>query len=439
MSLIIGLTGDVSGSSEYNLVYGVRHNYTNASPILERTGNMSLHKSLPIQSKMRRCVVRDDGTVNYYLHPNNSDLKEDGTAADLSGADGNVMVEIPDSYWYFHDDTVAKTYDIKCSLYPFPDCFLIPKRYVSAYWCTINRNNNKAASVVNTTAAYRGCQNQSEWDGTYRSALGLPANAIGIPAIRTYTANIGSTWHCYDITTHQLIYWLYVVEYANLNWQADYSSTLTVERYHKGGLGSGVSNMTSDKWNTYNGYNAFIPCGFTNSLGNNSGIKTFTFSTEQANAYGTSYSVPVNSYRGIEIPFGYLWLPIEGYLGLGDGTYQSGYICRDITKFSSSLTNDYEFVGKQPKLDWNYGKDIIRNSKGDLFPVSNSGGASSNTYFCDVFYNAVSNGTVYELFVSGRADASSNAGPAYLRSDTDFGWTGTYFGFRVISQKTNNV
>ena len=77
MSLIIGLTGDVSGSSEYNLVYGVRHNYTNASPILERTGNMSLHKSLPIQSKMKRCVVRDDGTVNYYLHPNNSDLKED--------------------------------------------------------------------------------------------------------------------------------------------------------------------------------------------------------------------------------------------------------------------------------------------------------------------------------------------------------------------------
>ena len=211
MSLIIGLTGDVSGSSEYNLVYGVRHNYTNASPILERTGNMSLHKSLPIQSKMKRCVVRDDGTVNYYLHPNNSDLKEDGTAADLSGADGNVMVEIPDSYWYFHDNTVAKTYDIKCSLYPFPDCFLIPKRYVSAYWCTVNRNNNKAASVVNTTAAYRGCQNQSEWDGTYRSALGLPANGIGIPTIRTYTANIGPTWHCYDITTHQLIYWLYVI------------------------------------------------------------------------------------------------------------------------------------------------------------------------------------------------------------------------------------
>ena len=303
----------------------------------------------------------------------------------------------------------------------------------------VDRNNNKAASVVNTTAAYRGCQNQSEWDGTYRSALGLPANAVGIPSIRTYTANIGPTWHCYDITTHQLIYWLYAVEYANLNWQADYSSTLTAEGYHKGGLGSGVSNIASDKWNTYNGYHAFIPCGFTNSLGNNSGIKTFTFSTEQANAYGTSYSVPVNSYRGIEIPFGYLWLPIEGYLGIGDGTYQSGYICRDITKFASSLTNDYEFIGKQPKLDWSYGKDIIRNSKGDLFPILNGGGASSNAYFCDIFYNAVSNGTVYELLVGGHADYGYLAGPAFLYSGDGFGWAGTNHCFRIISQKTNNV
>ena len=439
MSLIIGLTGDVSGSSEYNLVYGVRHNYTNASPILERTGNMSLHKSLPIQSKMKRCVVRDDGTVNYYLHPNNSALKEDGTAADLSGVDGNVMVEIPDSYWYFHDDTVAKTYDIKCSLYPFPDCFLIPKRYVSAYWCTVNRNNNKAASVVNTTAAYRGCQNQSEWDGTYRSALGLPANYIGISSVRTYTANIGPTWHCYDITTHQLIYWLYVVEYANLNWQDDYSSTLTAEGYHKGGLGSGVNNIAEDKWNTYNGFHAFIPCGFTNSLGNNSGIKTFTFSTEQANAYGISYSVPVNSYRGIEIPFGYLWLLIEGYLGIGDDTYQSGYICRDITKFASSLTNDYEFIGKQSKLNGRYCKDIIRNSKGDLFPISSGEGASSNAYFCDLIYNSVSNGTVYELFAGGRANDKYDAGPVNLLYDSGLGLAGASYGFRVISQKTNNV
>ena len=41
MILIIGLTGDVSGSSEYNMVYGVRHYYKQASSALERTGNMS--------------------------------------------------------------------------------------------------------------------------------------------------------------------------------------------------------------------------------------------------------------------------------------------------------------------------------------------------------------------------------------------------------------
>jgi len=50
---------------------------------------------------MRRCVVNTDisdpknpqYSVNYYLHPDNSDFKEDGiTPAVLDGSDGQVMV-----------------------------------------------------------------------------------------------------------------------------------------------------------------------------------------------------------------------------------------------------------------------------------------------------------------------------------------------------------
>lgn len=55
---------------------------------------------LPIQRRMRRCLLNDDGTVNYYLSPTNSALKEDGvTASVLDGPDGQVMVEIP-KFWY---------------------------------------------------------------------------------------------------------------------------------------------------------------------------------------------------------------------------------------------------------------------------------------------------------------------------------------------------
>ena len=55
---------------------------------------------LSVHRRMRGCVLNDDGTVNYYLCGTNWAYKEDGsTASDLTGTDGQVMVEIP-KFWY---------------------------------------------------------------------------------------------------------------------------------------------------------------------------------------------------------------------------------------------------------------------------------------------------------------------------------------------------
>ena len=57
---------------------------------------------LAVQAKMRRCLLSDAGVVNYYLSATNSALKDDGvTSSILTGADGQVMVEIP-KFWYRH-------------------------------------------------------------------------------------------------------------------------------------------------------------------------------------------------------------------------------------------------------------------------------------------------------------------------------------------------
>ena len=58
-------------------VYGVTHYYTNASSTLSRVGNLDLHKTLPVQSLMKRCLLTDDGQVTY-LNPDNSSLLENG-------------------------------------------------------------------------------------------------------------------------------------------------------------------------------------------------------------------------------------------------------------------------------------------------------------------------------------------------------------------------
>jgi hypothetical protein len=55
---------------------------------------------LPVHRRMRGCLVANDGTVNYYLCATDWTKKEDGvTASDLTGTDGQVMVEIP-KFWY---------------------------------------------------------------------------------------------------------------------------------------------------------------------------------------------------------------------------------------------------------------------------------------------------------------------------------------------------
>ena len=55
---------------------------------------------LPVHRRMRGCVVTDAGVVAYYLCATDWTKKEDGTtASDLTGTDGQVMVEIP-KFWY---------------------------------------------------------------------------------------------------------------------------------------------------------------------------------------------------------------------------------------------------------------------------------------------------------------------------------------------------
>ena len=54
---------------------------------------------------VRPCMLNYDGTVAYYLNPNNYAYKEDGTASDISNENfgGNAMVQFPKIYWKITD------------------------------------------------------------------------------------------------------------------------------------------------------------------------------------------------------------------------------------------------------------------------------------------------------------------------------------------------
>ena len=86
--------------------YGIEFYDTGSDLAITRVADdMTLHKALiskglPVQKQMRRFLMADDGTNNGFLLGSDSRYKANGAVADLSGADGQVMVVLP--RWYQH-------------------------------------------------------------------------------------------------------------------------------------------------------------------------------------------------------------------------------------------------------------------------------------------------------------------------------------------------
>ena len=283
--------GEIPYLSE-NLSYGIEFDTGVSSTACTRIGNLSLHKTLPVHSRMKGCLLDDDGNVVDYLDPT------DWTGAVRDGSRGQVMVEIPKHYRKFETEGTKRR--VLISEYPLPGYHEVKKQYVSAYQATFDRTNSKLASVVNTTTQYRGGNNTSGWDSEAKSLLGMPATSISRTNFRTYARNrkANSTeWNCMTYDMQKTLYWLFVIEYATLNSQKTYNAQLDANGYRQGGLGDGVTTINSTKWNSFNSYNPFIPCGHTDSLGNGTGVVTFTMPT----AYDSENTVTVNvpRYRGV--------------------------------------------------------------------------------------------------------------------------------------------
>jgi hypothetical protein len=367
---------------------------------------------------MRGCLLDISGNVVKYLNQS-SWLFED-----RSGASGNVMVEIPAYYQKFEQE--GTKFRCKISEYPLPDFKLVPKMYVSAYEATTDRTNPaliKLASVVNTDPVFRGGNNNAAWDDTYRTLLGLPATAISRINFTAYARNInaGDTrWNQYLYQAHKSIAWLFFVEYANRNCQLPFNAAKDTNGFCQGGLGNGVTNVAGGDWNTYNGYYPFIPCGFTDALGNASGEMAFTLPAEFP---GTVRTVYVNRYHGYE-NIEHLWKWADGInieiKSVADGGTSTVYICDNPAQFSNTGYDNYQNRGLEARTE-GYTKEMIL---GELIPAAVGGG--STTYWCDYHYtNIPASGTVLRGVLFG--------GAAYYGATAGFGCVYTYYTVTLAS------
>lgn len=421
MGLIIGM-GNTTPEFAYDFYYGIEWDTTVSNPVPTRIGKAELHAELPVQSLIRRCVLKTDGTVNYYLNANDSTKRDNGAAANLSGADGQVMVELPDCYARFEMDGTKRRALI--STQALPGFHKWNKAYISAYEATVQRSTNTLMSVVNTDADYRGGNNTSGWDGTYRSLLGRPATNISLTNFRTYARQGRSTeWNCNVYQLHKELWWFFAIEYCNFNSQAEYTAALDANGYHQGGLGAGVTQISD--WNGYNSYNPFVPCGTTNSLGNRTGVVTYNaMASDGETVY---YAAPVPSYRGVENPFGHIWKWTDGCLcniqSEAAGGLSMFYVCDNPANFASSISANYDYRGDLPRSN-GYVKEVILGEDGEIMPLAI--GAGSTTYFCDNFYTDIPGSGSATRGVLFGGDAGNDAAAGFVFAATLYTPTYSY-------------
>lgn len=411
--------------------YGVSWQTGSLNATLARIGNLDLHRTLPIQNKMRGCTLADDGTVNHYFKDDWS-ANEDGTPIKKDGSDGMVMIEIPEFYVKCQSKNGIDSMSI--SEYALDGYTLVKKQYVSAYEATVDRTNTstlKLASVVNTTANFRGGNNDATKDEAENTQLGMPLTATSRANFRKYARNraAGSKWNMLDFFATNTIWLLYSIEYANWNSQLAFNAALTNDGFKQGGLGDGVTNVTGTDWNTFNNYYPIIPCGTSDSLGNKTGEVEYalpsTFKPDNV------VKVKVPRYRGIENPFGHIWKNVDGVIfdikSDSDGGTSTIYLAKTEADYGDTVTEGFSELGQLPRKNGTISDTYL----GTLIP-SEATGASSTTGRCDTFETNIASSSLRSLLYGGPAGYGACAGLGSCYSYIAAGYSQADYGSRLV-------
>ena len=415
---------------EQTYAYGVEWDTAVTTPECTRIGSMNLHRSLPVQSGMRGCLLNDNGVVVEYLPAN------DWTTAVRDGSRGQVMVEIPKHYRKFVTDGTKR--QVWLSMMPLAGYHEVPKAYVGAYGASLDRTNLKLASVANTTEQYRGGDNTADWDSLLgegnvigKSLLGKPATGIQSYHFREYARNRNKStteWNAIIYPVYKEVFWLFVVEYATLHSQAEFTTQLTPDGYKQGGLGAGATSLNptgytengtwASAWHHYNLGNPLICCGDTDIFGNQSGEVVKVMPADYKDA-GTQ--IRVNRYRGLENPFGHLSCFVDGLtLALDDydNTIIKVYIAANTAdiKDPNNGVDGYTYVGNGIKQSGQYIKDILFGDGGEI--IGSSIGGSSSTYFTDAIYVNTSNNYPRRMAIFGGTSQDGATAGFLLLSST---------------------
>jgi len=390
------------------------YNSNTVSPASESaTGGIPAPVFENLYSKIKGCTLLDNGSVNYYLNGSDWSLKEGGGSSDLTGTDGQVMVEIPAFYYRVTRNGSETTWQISYlplsgfSLHPafIVDGVEVSHRYYSAY---------DACVYDDSASAYISGTNNTDNSGNVDTGADLLASVKGIyPMVgltrnefRLLAANRGSRWRQVDFPLWCAVGMLYVVEY-----QTFYNQDELGDGNTNGGYVGSSSNQ-NDSPHTIAGAGDSWGNGSTDGTQPSAGAKP-----------GTAYM----KYRGIENQFGNCWNSADAINVNVSGT-GNVHIANDNARanYADDTTTDYTLATSSLTT----GSDNIqRFLPVDPYFLAESVGGSSAQYITDRHYGSSSSNRVFS--VGGNADSGGNAGVFTARASVGSGFRNRRFGGRL--------
>lgn len=441
------------------------------------TGGQPAPVVTPIHKLMRGCVVKADGSVNYYLSETNWALKADGTSSVLTGADGNVMVEIPKFYFRVLYITTQPSWAISAtpsaglSVHPafIKDGVEVPYRYFGAYDASLQFSRSVTAvadagggDITITTSVqhplYVGdtvtIAGTTSYNATYTvtarpstttfnvtatfvatetgtatgyvSGKNLDSMAANVSTASDKLASVKGTYPLVGLTraTFRTLGSNVGTGWRQLDfalWSATQLLYLVEYQsfYSQAILGAGNTNGSYLASSTVQTDSPHTIAGAGDSIASGS---TNVTSGAGVNAKpGTSFM----KYRGIENLYGNCWNFADG-INVNVTANGNVHVTNNATNWADNVSTNYTLITSSFPTASGYIRDLLPTD--GYFLSSNNVGGGSTTYITDYHY-AVTGARV--VFVGGEANLGAIAGAFGLDSSIASSSARRIFGGRL--------
>ena len=414
------IVGNISGSGWC----GRRWALDASSPTGQAVGNINKLAELPDLLGLGGYLVQNNHSRRK-LSPNNHYQFLGGGTAALDGTMGHYQWGWGTPFYYAFWVEGGYLYEA-IDLVPIKGRYnyRIPVASRSASgFATIDRVNGNLVSYCNTSAQYRGGNNDSSKDSAFNTQLGVPASKMTANAFETAARLNGDRWcatfHGMEYITGALVR----IIMGTRNVQASVVAALDSNGLHQGGLGTGVSRPTN--WDTTWKYYPFLQMSAGAEVGDAVGTIAHTITGELG-----SESKTLSCFFGLKNWYHYLSNMCPSFVGEDKANNTMDFYATTVLNtvaFNNTTKDGKTKVCSSPACGggWEYAKKINMDY---LLGVATEIGGTESTYFCDGFYKEIQTSGLRLALLGGYADHGGRCGLSFLGASDAVSYSGAGCG-----------